>query len=122
MKKITTIFLVFLVAACATSPKDITAAYVSPLKYADYDCEQIAMESANVERRVNTLYANLEGNAKGDKGKMAVGMILFWPALFFIDGDSPEGAEYSQLKGEYNALQTAAVAKKCRIDFQGQFE
>ena len=122
MKKIITIFFVILIASCATAPKDISAAYVSPLKYQDYDCGQIAMESANVERRVNNLYASLDKSAKGDKRNTAISAILFWPALFFIDGDSPEGAEYAQLKGEYQALQTVAVQKKCTVEFKGKFE
>ena len=122
MKKIIIAFFVLIVASCATAPKDISAAYVSPLKYQDYDCDQVAMESANIERRVNSLYTSLESSAKGDKRNTAISVILFWPALFFIDGDSPEGAEYAQLKGEYQALQTVAVQKKCTIEFKGKFE
>ena len=45
---------------------------------------------------------------------MAVGMLLFWPALFFLEGgDSPEAAEYSRLKGEVEALNEASMLKKC---------
>ena len=43
---------------------------------------------------------------------MAFG-ILFWPALFFLEGgDGPEAAEYAQLKGQYEALRTLAVQRK----------
>jgi hypothetical protein len=122
MKKLITVFFLLIVASCATAPKDISAAYISPLKYQAYDCDQIAMESANIERRVNILYASLESSSKGDKRNTVIGAILFWPTLFFIDGDSPEGAEYAQLKGEYQALQTVAVQKKCTIEFKGTFE
>lgn len=47
---------------------------------------------------------------------MAAGIILFWPALFFLEGgDGPQAAEYSRLKGEREALQQALVQKKCSI-------
>jgi hypothetical protein len=45
---------------------------------------------------------------------MAVGMILFWPALFFLEGgDGPQAAEYGRLKGERDALERVAIQKKC---------
>ena len=44
---------------------------------------------------------------------MAVGLLLFWPALFFLEGgDGPEAAEYARLKGQYEALRTVAVQRK----------
>lgn len=47
---------------------------------------------------------------------MAVGMILFWPTLFFLEGgDGPEAAEYSRLKGEKGALEKIAVQKECGL-------
>lgn len=45
---------------------------------------------------------------------MAVGMLLFWPTLFFLEGgDGPQAAEYARLKGEVDALEKVAIAKKC---------
>ena len=47
---------------------------------------------------------------------MGVGLLLFWPALFALEGgDGPEAAEYARLKGEYEALRQAAVMKKISI-------
>lgn len=48
-------------------------------------------------------------------GTTGVGLILFWPALFFIDGDGPEANEYARLKGEHEALQKASIEKKCGL-------
>jgi hypothetical protein len=44
---------------------------------------------------------------------MGVGLILFWPALFALGGTKQQEAEYARLKGEYDAVQEAAVIKKC---------
>ena len=107
-----------LVAGCASQPDKIGAAYVSPLKYKDYDCDMIALERASVERKTNQLHYKLEKEANKDAGQMAVGMVLFWPALFFLEGgDGPEAAEYAQLKGEYVALEDTSAVKKCELDF-----
>jgi len=117
MKFISIIVLVGLLGACATPPEKIKTAYVSPLQYKDYDCEQIAMETDRVSRRVQNLNASLKKTASDDSAQMAVGMILFFPALFFLEGgDGAEAQEYARLKGESDALQTASIQKKCMIN------
>jgi len=99
---------------CATQPSDIPTAHVSPLQYSNYDCDQIAMEMRFVGRRINELYYNLEDEASSDEGQMALGLILFWPALFFLEGgDDFRAGEYARLKGERVALEDSAVMKKC---------
>jgi hypothetical protein len=106
--------LALAVSGCATSPDKIQAAHVSPLKYKDYDCEQLALETASVERRVGELHGNLDKKAGADAAQMGVGLVLFWPALFFLEGgDGPEAQEYARLKGEYQALEDVTIAKKC---------
>lgn len=49
---------------------------------------------------------------------MAVSLILFWPAVFFIDGDSPQAQEYAELKGRFNALEEAAIEKECGLKIE----
>jgi len=102
---------------CASQPDKLESQYVSPLHYQDYDCERIEQELEIVSNRVTTPYTDLKKKADGDSAQMAVGMIIFWPALFFLEGgDGPEANEYSRLKGEKAALDEIAVHKKCRID------
>lgn len=100
-------------AGCATSSKDIASAYVSPLQYQSYDCAQIAAEVQRIQSRVVDLGGRLDEAASNDKAIMGVGLILFWPALFALGGTKQQEAEYARLKGEYEALQQAAVARKC---------
>ncbi|MBK1710623.1 metal ABC transporter ATP-binding protein [Marichromatium gracile] len=100
---------------CATSPEDLGSAYVSPLKYKDYDCEQVEMEMEHVSQRTVTLYQSLKRTADNDAAQMGIGLVLFWPALFFLEGgDGPEAQEYSTLKGEFEALRTVSVQKGCK--------
>ncbi len=111
-----------IVLGCASNPNKIEAAYVSPLKYQKFDCDQIAIEQASVERRTNTLYHSLKKESNKDNAQMGIGLVLFWPALFFLEGgDGPQAAEYGQLKGDYAALRDTSVAKKCDLAFQTKF-
>jgi hypothetical protein len=98
---------------CATASKDIAANYVSPMQYQSYDCEQLASEAQRIQVRVNQLGGRLDEAASNDKAITGVGPILFWPALFALGGTKQQEAEYARLKGEYDAVQQAAVVKKC---------
>ena len=116
------LFVLFL-AACASNPNKIQATYVSPMIYKDYDCDQLAMERSHVERRTNELYHSLKGESDKDTAQMTVGLILFWPTLFFLEGgDGPEATEYARLKGEYEALREVSVSKKCEIGFAKELQ
>ena len=101
---------------CASSPDKIQTAYVSPLQYKDYDCEQISGELMRVSRRAGELQGNLQKTADNDTAQMAVGMVLFWPALFFLEGgDGAEATEYARLKGERDTLEKLGIERKCAI-------
>ena len=104
---------VALVTGCATASKDITPAYVSPLQYQSYNCEQLAAEGMRIQTRVTQLGGRLDQAASNDKAITGVGVVLFWPALFFLGGTKQQEAEYSRLSGEYQAVQQEAVLKKC---------
>jgi len=110
--------ITLMLTACASSPDKIPASSVSTLQYQDYNCKQIGLELDRVERKVNDLYYRLDKRAGNDSAQMAVGLILFWPALFFLEGgDGPEAAEYGRLRGELEALETVSIRKKCGIKF-----
>lgn len=96
-------------AGCATSPSKIEAAYVSPLKYRNLSCDEVAIEQAAVETKAAALHKRLKRKADTDTFEMTAGLVLVWPMLFFLEGgDGPEATEYAQLKGERDALATAA--------------
>lgn len=115
MKKL--LLPVLLLGACANHTHEIPAAYVSPLQYQDYSCKQLGMEMQRVSSRAEQVAYEVNKNADGDSAAMGVGLILFWPALFFIDGDSPQAQEYARLKGEYDAVEQAAIQKECGMSF-----
>ena len=112
------LFAMFLVG-CATAPEKLGATYVSPLQYKDYTCDQIGMEMQRVSRKVAELRGTLDKDASNDAAQMGIGLILFWPALFFLEGgDGVQAAQYSRLKGEFEALEQVAIQKNCNIKVQ----
>lgn len=112
-----------LLSACATNPDKISTAYVSPLKYKSFDCDQIAMEMDYIGQRTTELYNSLDKKHSNDQWQMGVGLVLFWPTLFALEGgDGPEAAEYSRLKGEFEALRDVSVRKKCGHDYESPEE
>jgi hypothetical protein len=55
--------------------------------------------------------------ASNDAVATGVGVVLFWPALFFIKGDAGTAQEVAQLKGDMEAIEEANIQKKCGIQF-----
>jgi hypothetical protein len=119
MKKTAILAAAFAVAlsGCAQNASEISTTYVSPLQYQSYTCNQIAQEATRVSNRVSQLTGVQNQRASGDAAAMVVSAIIFWPALFFIRGDDENAAELSRLKGEFEALQQAAIQKNCNIRF-----
>jgi hypothetical protein len=106
--------------ACASSSDKVAATYVSPVQYSSYSCNQIREETARLSSRAATAAGVQDQKRKDDQVVTAVGAVVFWPALFFIDGDNAHTAELARLKGEMEAVEQASVQKNCGIQFQRQ--
>jgi hypothetical protein len=105
-------------AGCATKPDAIKAAYVSPLNYEPYTCEQLAAEAQRVSARAGEAAGVQQKKASGDAVAMGVGLIVFWPALFFIKGKGANEAELARLKGEMETIEQVSIQKNCGLQFQ----
>jgi hypothetical protein len=117
-KSISTVAIGALLAGCATSPKDIAPAYVSPVLYQNLSCEQLGQEAARVSAAAQTASGQQQSQANKDAAMVTVGVILFWPSLFFVGGDKGSAAELSRLKGEMQAIEQANISKNCGIRFR----
>lgn len=102
-------------SACANHTQDIAPQYVSPMEYNSYSCRQIEDELHAVSRRASDVGARVDKTATDDSIQMGVGLLLFWPTLFFLDGDTPQSAEYARLRGEFEALEKTGRQKGCGI-------
>jgi hypothetical protein len=108
----------FALAGCASSADNIAPSYVSPLAYENYDCDQLAQEAQRLSARAAIASGQQDKSRSGDAVATTVGVVLFWPALFLLDGDGPKAAEVARLKGEMEAVEAASIQKRCRITFR----
>jgi len=97
---------------------DISPAYVSPVAYQSYTCQQLAMEAEAISTRATTLSGAQDKQRTNDGLATAAAVVIFWPAAFFVGGKQT-AAELAQMKGQMVAVEQASNAKKCGIQFQG---
>ena len=107
-------------AGCASSSSEITPAYVSPVAYQSYTCQQLALEAQAISTRAATLSGNQDSQRSKDQLATAAAIVVFWPAAFFVGGDKQNAAELANMKGQMVAVEQASIAKKCNIQFQGK--
>ncbi len=103
---------------CATRSENISAAYVSPIQYQSYSGAQLQEEAARVSARAAVASGAQDQKATTDAVATGVGVVLFWPALFFIKGDAGSAQEVAQLKGDMDAIEQANIQKKCGLQFR----
>eukprot|EP00873_Tetraselmis_striata_P030726 jgi/Tetstr1/450990/TSEL_038026.t1 len=108
---------VSLVAGCATPPKDIAPTYVSTSLYQNLTCNQLRAEAEAVSARSQAAYGLQEKNRGNDAAMTTVGIVLFWPALFFMKGDGATAADVARIKGEMQAIEQVNRLKNCGIVF-----
>ena len=101
--------LAALAAGCAKSTDRIAATYVSPYQYENFTCPQIAEEAQRLSHRVAVVAGVQDEKATKDAVATTVGVIIFWPALFFIGGNDQQTAELARLRGEMEAIEQVAI-------------
>jgi hypothetical protein len=105
-------------SSCASKPKDIEAAYVSSTLYESLSCDRLREEATAVSARAIAASGAQQKKADNDAVAVGVGLVIFWPALFFAKGDGASAAEVSRLKGEMKAIETASLKNNCGIRFE----
>ncbi len=107
-----------LLGGCASKASEITAAYVSPVTYQSYTCQQLGMEAQAIAAKATELSGAQDQKRTNDQIATGVAIVVFWPAAFFVGGDGQVAAQLSQLKGQLSAVEQASIQKKCGIQFR----
>ena len=106
------LLLSVLVAGCSKRPQSVSGSYISPLAYQHYSCDQITLEMQRVANKVAEVTGVQRSKATSDAVATGVGVVIFWPALFFLMGSDKE-QELARLKGESETLEQIAIQKNC---------
>jgi hypothetical protein len=120
MRNLGIVALCAALAGCASSAADITPAYVSPVQYQSYNCQQLALEAQSISTRAAALSGAQDSQRTKDGLATTAAIIVFWPAAFFVGGDKQTAAELAQMNGQMVAVEQASIARKCNIQFQGK--
>lgn len=102
-------------AGCATRSQDIQPASVSMVPYRAMNCTQVSEEVARVSGRIGYVAQQQDAAAASDAAGMAIGLAVLPGMLLFTQGDGPNAAELSRLRGELEALRTVNIEKQCGV-------
>lgn len=86
---------------------------MSPTLFAGMNCTQMNAEATRISQRLTTLTGAQQTAADNDAALTAVSLILFWPAAFFISGGTDNASEIASLRGQAEALASAAAQRGC---------
>ena len=115
---LTTIVAAAALGGCASKSFEISAAYVSPISYQSYTCQQLGMEAQAISAKAAELSGAQDQKRTNDQIATGVAIVVFWPAAFLVGGDGQVAAQLAQLKGQLNAIEQASIQKKCGIQFR----
>jgi hypothetical protein len=93
---------------CATSSSEIMPAYVSPVAFQNYTCQQLALEAQSVSTTAATLSGVQDSQRTKDQVATGVAIVVFWPIAFFVVGDKQTAAELAQMRGQMVAIEQAS--------------
>lgn len=97
-----------MLAGCAQSPEAIQAAYVSPMTYSGWSCDQMASEMG----RLSGALAFASTQQRNARTNDTVGVLLLGLPVSSLSGENiaPQIARY---KGEQEAIRIAGIEKRC---------
>jgi hypothetical protein len=101
----------FLVTACAGRDAAPVAAYNA--YDAQLSCPQIDAETAANSAKVIQLQQEKDNARAANIAIGAVGLLLFWPALFALDTSDAQDVETRALNDRNNSLAYLKTASKC---------
>lgn len=85
---------------------------VSQINDYDISCNQIKTELSQIQYRIRQKTGQKNAGDGKDTALFVTGMILFWPALFFMDLSNADKVELDAMQARYNHL-TGIYNSKC---------
>ena len=105
--------LALALAGCATRAVDVLPAPANPADFLAWDCTRIDDEQDRVQQRAADVAYAVDELAGNNILALGVGLTVFWPAILAMRPAGFIAAELAQLKGRFEALQTAGRYKSC---------
>lgn len=100
-------------SACASTAHDVAAKPVPMSVYKTLQCQQLTIEYRRVSEHADKLADDIDQGVMAERIKMGVGVVLFWPALLLMNGETESHHQLAGLKGERQTLANSIKARKC---------
>ena len=100
-------------SGCASRSGEVRPKPTDPAAYALWTCERLFDETDAVQQQAADVAYAVDSRAGNNLIAMGLGVTVFWPALLAMRPDGPEAQELAELKGRFEALRSAALAKVC---------
>jgi hypothetical protein len=81
-------------------------------------CLEMSVEAQSVSRHAAILAGKQSQEAAQDVVAVGAGLLLFFPTLYMVEGNSANAAKLAHLKGEADAIEHASRINHCGIDFR----
>lgn len=105
-------FICLLLAACASASRDVMPINMPMQPYVKLTCEELRTELEQVSDQITVVSKRIDETSIGSRLAMGVG-VVFWPALFLIDGKGDAQDELARLKGEKISIEDAMLERDC---------
>lgn len=96
------------IAACAKTPESIAPAYVSPMTYSGYTCQQLQSEAIRVDEALSRASAQQNDARQSD----TVGVILLGLPVSSLSGGNVSD-QIAYLKGHKDTIQRSQITNNC---------
>lgn len=95
-------------AGCAKTPESIAPAYVSPMTYSSYTCEQLKSEAIRIDEALSRASAQQNDARQSD----TVGVILLGLPVSSLSGGNVAD-QIAYLKGHKDTIQQTQITSNC---------
>jgi hypothetical protein len=111
------LIIVMVVASCSTAQRatDVDAIRVPIAPYLKMTCQELATEQNSLVSDARAAGAKVDDSYRSDKNTELVTWVLFWPAVFWMDGNQGDASKLASLKGQLDTIQEAQKVNKCSL-------
>ena len=78
------------------------------------NCDRLQAELGRIQYEVRRKTGQKQSGDNKDTALFVAGMVIFWPALFFMDLKNADKVELEALQNRYNYLTNLYNSKNCK--------
>ena len=110
------------VFSCSTAKKahQVDAVYIPSSQYENKSCDEILLLAEEIKQKTPSLERIVNETRRKDKVKEQVGLWLFFPTYFFMEGNAEEQTDLALARGNLNALRNVGIQKRCDSRYRNQ--